>query len=468
MSLIDRDRELKSLDQFWLSERAECILVTGRRRVGKTYLLERFAADKRTAYYRCELRRSDEQLPQLGAALASLSGDPVLAAQPPTSWPAIFALIERLTRDARLLLIIDEIPYWVARDESIPSVLQNWWDARGRTLDLMLVLCGSAVQMMERLLTGDAPLAGCVTGRLAVRPFDFRAAAQLLGFADPIDNLTAYGILGGVPLYLTFFRSDRPLRENILRAIASPTSRLYVEPQAVFAAHHASYDAQQALSVLRAIAQRQHQWSDIVRATGLAPAQLSRLLDPLIGDLGLVERVLPVTETRATKSYYTQYHLTDNFFRFWFQFIEPNQGTIEFGDAEHVVDAILARLPEYMGAVFESMCRDFVWLASAAGDVPIRVTRVGSWWDPDHQIDVVGLGSDGQVVVTGECKWQTSPFGWDDLERYLGHVHALGRRLRPDATHLLFSKSGFALNVQQWATQKGAQLLTPADLLTPL
>ena len=79
--------------------------------------------------------------------------------------PALFAAIERLTQSDRLLLVLDELPYWVARDESVPSILQNWWDERGHTLNLMLVLCGSAVQMMERLLSGPAPLAGCTTAR---------------------------------------------------------------------------------------------------------------------------------------------------------------------------------------------------------------------------------------------------------------------------------------------------------------
>ncbi|MDQ2829930.1 MAG: ATP-binding protein, partial [Chloroflexota bacterium] len=287
---------MEALERFWMSGSAQCIPVTGRRRVGKTYLLEHFAAGKRVVYYRCQLKGTDEQLPLLGAALAELSGDPLVHAQPPSVWPAVFALIERLATGGRLLLVLDEIPYWTSRDESVPSVLQNWWDARGRRLDLMLVLCGSAVQMMERLLTGEAPLAGCLTGRLHVRPFDFRAAARLLGFADPIEALTVYGILGGVPLYLTFFHDDQDMRENILRAIASPTARLYVEPAAVFAAYHASYNTDQALGVLRAIARGQRQWSDIVDATRLTAAQLGRVLDPLIGDLGLVERVLPVTE----------------------------------------------------------------------------------------------------------------------------------------------------------------------------
>ena len=465
MTFVDRERELAALEQFWRSERAECIPVTGRRRVGKTFLLEHFAQGKRAVYFRCLLTGTPEQLPALGQALAELADDPVLLAQPPASWAAVFALIEQLARRDRLLLVLDEIPYWAARDASLPSALQNWWDGRGRTLDLMLVLCGSAVQMMEGLLTGAAPLAGCITGRLPVRPLDFRAAADLVGYADPVTALATYGILGGVPLYLTFFQPARSLRDNILHAIVSPSSRLYVEPQAVFAAHHQVYDARSALAVLRAIAHGRQRWSDIAEAVGVTTSSLSRVMEALIGDLGLVERVLPVTESHPTRTYYTQYHLTDNFFRFWFRFIEPNQGHIEFGDVERITDLILARLPDYMGLPFEAMCRDWVRMASAAGALAQRVGRVGTWWNPDHQLDIVGLDEEGRAAILGEAKWHTQPFDYQELERYLGHVRALGSLPQPDVLHLLFARAGFADDVRRWADVHHARLLTPADML---
>jgi len=465
MTFVDRERELAALEQFWRSNQAECIPVTGRRRVGKTFLLEHFAHGKRAVYYRCLLTETPEQLPALGRALAELAGDPVLVAQPPSSWAAVFALIEQLAHQERLLLVLDEIPYWAARDASLPSVLQNWWDARGRTLDLMLVMCGSAVQMMEGLLTGAAPLAGCISGRLPVRPLDFRAAAGLVGYDDAVTALTSYGILGGVPLYLTFFRPERSLRENIQSAIVSPSSRLYVEPQAVFAAHHQLYDARSALAVLRAIAHGRQRWSEIADAVGVTTSALARIVEPLIGDLGLVERVLPVTETHATRSYYTQYHLTDNFFRFWFRFIEPNQGHIEFGDVERITDLILARLPDYMGLPYEAMCRDWVRMASAAGALPQRAGRVGTWWSPAHQLDVVGLDEDGRANILGEAKWHTQPFDYQELERYVGHVAALGSLPRPDVLHLLFSKAGFTDDVRRWAGMNNARLVTPEIML---
>jgi AAA+ ATPase superfamily predicted ATPase len=465
MAFVDRERELAALAQFWRSARAECIPVTGRRRVGKTCLLEHFAQGKRAVYYRCLLTGTAEQLPAFGQALADLANDPVLSAQQPASWAAIFALIEQLAQRERLLLVLDEIPYWAARDASLPSVLQNWWDARGHRLNLMLVLCGSAVQMMEGLLTGAAPLAGCITGRLPVRPLDFRAAVQLVGYADPVTALAAYGILGGVPLYLTFFQPARSLRENIRQAIVSPSSRLYVEPQAVFAAHHQVYDARSALAVLRAIAHGRQRWSEIADAVGVTTSALGRIMEPLIGDLGLVERVLPVTETGPTRTYYTQYHLTDNFFRFWFRFIEPNQGHIEFGDTERITDLILARLPDYMGLPFEAMCRDWVRMASAAGAIARRVGRVGTWWNPDHQLDIVGLDEEGRAAILGEAKWHIQPFDYGELERYLGHTRALGNLPHPDVLHLLFARAGFTDDVLRWAGANHALLLTPEEML---
>jgi AAA+ ATPase superfamily predicted ATPase len=466
---VDRERELATLERFWSLRSPQCTPVTGRRRVGKTFLIERFAAGRRHVYFRCQLRGTEEQLPHLGEALAALADDPVLKAQPPSTWASIFALIERLASSERLLLVLDEIPYWVARDESLPSVLQNWWDERGRYLNLMLILCGSAVQMMERLMSGEAPLAGCITGRLVVRPLGVRAAAEMVAFPDPIDRLTAYGILGGMPLYLSYFDPDLTIRDNLLTAIISPTSRLYVEPQAVFAAHHEAYNTLQALAILRALASGKHRWSEIVDATDLTPAQLSRAMEPLLGDLGLVQRVLPITERHETRTYRTQYHLTDNFIRFWLRFIEPSQGTIEFGDVEQVADSIMATLPEYLGLPFEAMCREWLGQASAAGALPVRIANIGTWWSANHQIDVVGLDTNRQVIVAGECKWRNQGFTWSDLQTYLGHVTALASAhpVRPDVVHVLFSKTGFDDRVQTWAAETRARLVTPADMLTP-
>ncbi len=101
VQFIDRDREIAALEEFWTSPRAQCIGVRGRRRVGKTYLLEHFARGKRVVYHRCALKGTGEQLYDLGAALAERSADPVLMAQPPSSWPAVFAVVERLATSER-------------------------------------------------------------------------------------------------------------------------------------------------------------------------------------------------------------------------------------------------------------------------------------------------------------------------------------------------------------------------------
>lgn len=199
-------------------------------------------------------------------------------------------------------------------------------------------------------------------------------------------------------------------------------------------------------------------------------ARLGQVINPLIGDLGLIERVLPVTEQRESRTYYTQYHLTDNFFRFWFHFIEPNQGHIEFGDTARVVDAIMAALPEYLGEPFEAVCRDWVRQAGAAGILPARAAAVGRWWNPDHELDIVGLDAQRRITVTGECKWREQGFTWGDLHMYLGHVHALAGRhpVHPDAFHVLFSKRGFDPRVTDWARTSRARLLGPSELLAPL
>ncbi|MGI5836772.1 MAG: ATP-binding protein [Chloroflexota bacterium] len=469
MRFVNRVSEIDALERAWRSKDAQFVAVLGRRRVGKTTLLERFSEGKRVVYYRCILANTETQLQLLGTALAQMSGEPVIMAQPPSSWPAVFALIERLATGGRFLLILDETPYWVAKDESVTSRLQNWWDEKGRKLDLMMVICGSAISMMEQMLTGAAPLAGCVGARIRVRPFDLKAAAELLPFSDPVDCLTAYGILGGVPLYLNYFDAGRSIRDNILEAIARPEARLYVEPQAIFATQHAAFNSTQALAVLRAISNRHYRWSEIDEVAGTRK-NLARVIEPLIGDMGLVKRVLPVTEESREKPkepYYVQYKLADNFFQFYFRFIERNQGQIEFGAGEQVVDSIIMpQLADYMGPVCEDMARDWARKANAVGKLPVRVTKLGSWWVAQHELDLVGLDEKGRISLTGEAKWrERARFDRHDLERYLHHVDALGGLRQPDSSHILITSHDFDDEVREWAHRSGAMLVTAGNML---
>jgi uncharacterized protein len=112
---------------------------------------------------------------------------------------------------------------------------------------------------------------------------------------------------------------------------------------------------------------------------------------------------------------------------------------------------MLGRLAEFMVEPFEEICREWTREAGRSGRLKAEVNRVGSWWAASHQIDVVGLDREGRVTVTGECKWQEAGFDYADLEKYLHHIRALDRMTRPDARHILFSKTAFAPSVQEWA-----------------
>lgn len=131
------------------------------------------------------------------------------------------------------------------------------------------------------------------------------------------------------------------------------------------------------------------------------------------------------------------------------------------------MEEIIAGLSDFLGPVFEEMCRDWTRMAVAAGALPVRPNRIGSWWVADHELDVVGLDGRGHAILTGEAKWHYKEFDWEDLTRYLGHVRALSNLLSPGAHHLLFSKAGFAEDVKRWGAGLGATMLSPADLLAP-
>ena len=409
------------------SRRPNTFRSTGRRRVGKTFLIERFATGRRHVFFPLlDFAAGGKQLPLLGDALAVLADDPVLRAQPPSTWPAVFALIERLAASQRLLLAVTRSHTRAARDESLPSVLQNWWDDAGATWILVLLLCGSAVQMMERLFSGEAPLAGCVTGRLTLGPFDVPVAAELLAFPVRSTGSPPTASWAGVPLYLhTSTLSTRTGRS--LSAVISPTARLYVEPELC------SPPTTNLPSPLRpSLSCGPLPTGPIVgmpSSSAASPLRVVRTCD------GTAHRQSGAGRTDATghrthaeQTYRTRSGLTDNFFLFWFRFVEPAQGAIEFGGGARVVAGIIP-LCQIIWACPSRRCAATGWPARGSAH-PSESTKSA----PGGRQPSAGCGRprrNWQVALAGECKWRNEGFAWGDLETYLGRVTGVG--LRPGA-----------------------------------
>ena len=458
---VGRKRELSLLEKLHASGKFEFIGVYGRRRVGKTALLTEFARSRKTGWCSCVEDDSAMNLRILSQAVYSLQhpdADPELAPVYPDFQLAVEAAFAAAA-DERAVLVIDEFPYLAKSYPAFPSILQAAIDVRQSDSKLLLVLCGSSLSFMrEQLLDRNSPLYGRRTAQLELKPFDFFESLSLFPSLDPVDAAALYGMVGGIPLYLLQFDGTRSIGENIEVSFLNPSSILYEEPMNLLkqeVSKAAPYNA-----VIGAIAGGASQHNEIASRAGLESGALDYYLKEL-ARIGLVRRDEPITGKGGRKALWT---LTDNLFRFWYRFVRPSQPLVERGLGAKVVPRIESGLPEYMGPVFEDICRDWLWGQLAKGSLGFEFSDIGRWWgnDPversEAEMDIVAV-EDGGTVLVGECKWKNEPTGADVLDK----LDKRARLARADAQtpRWLFSRSGFTSGCVELAeTMVSARLVT--------
>jgi len=456
---INRERELELLEERYASGRAELFVLYGRRRVGKTELLARFcgagrhasAQPKRHIFFVADLDVEPVLRAALSAAVNTELLGPETAGAVYSSWEDILTLLARHARQERLVVVLDEFTYLVDAHPPLASTLQRLWDRELANTQLMLILCGSYVGMMEEAVLGyQAPLYGRRTGQYLLEPLGFHDARRFFPDYDLADQVRAYAVLGGTPAYLNAASPSSSLLDNISQRILARGTFLYDEAR--FLLQQELREPRNYFAILEAIAAGRTRLNEIKQATGLegATAYLNTLQA-----LHLVERVLPVTESQPHKSRRGLYRLCDQFFRFWFRFVHPNRSLLERGGVQAALGSLVApQLDQFTGPVFEEICHQFLWRLGMCGELPFVPLRVGSWWQANEEIDLVAVGQDAALLA--ECKWSPRPVGLDilrDLERKAG----LAAR-EMDGRSILFglcARSGFTPQVQEEAARRG-------------
>jgi hypothetical protein len=460
---VDRDTELAFLEQAWNSARSEFIVLYGRRRVGKTALLRTFCADRPHTFWVASLS-SEAILRQsfTDAIWQTSHPDDISAGFVYDSWERAFQALAELGANQRHVVVVDEFSYLAGSDPSVPSVLQKVWDERLQHTNLMLVLCGSHIGMMERqVLAYQAPLYGRRTGQMQLRPLPLYASAGLLPDRDPIDQIETYAVLGGIPTYWAQFDPQASLLENIEQRILSPAGYLYQEP--LFLLREELQEPRNYFAILQAIAQGRTRLNEVVQVTGMERGPASRYLT-ILQDLRLVERRVPVTETQPDKSRKGSYRLRDPFLAFWFRFVAPYFSVLESGHTAPVARRVEAELSTFLGAPFEDICREWMTDQAAQGNLPFLPERIGAWWDGREEIDVVALAADDALF--GECKWTSRPVGTNILDDLKRKAYPLMQAAGLRTAHFaLFARSGFTEALQAQAQHEGIRLIGPETLV---
>ena len=465
----NRTHELERLQRRWDSGEAQIFTLWGRRRVGKSALLLRFAQNKRHLYYEATSGTVADQLADFSERLAEATARAALAA---LTWrDALDAVADWAQQAGPVLVVLDEFQYIAKQSGDVGSIINVWWRERGQALPIFLVLCGSEIGFFEReVVNYSATTYGRRAGQLRLRPFRPADVALFLPGWSPEDRIAAYAVFGNMPYYLSQIRPRQSLPENILNVILMSDGLLHEEARLLL--DQELPDAAGYFSVLRAIAAGQTRVSQIAQRTGVrgGTARVSQMLDTL-QRMWLVERAFPVTVTNPERSRQSFYRIVDPYLRFWFRFVLPSYDRLidARGAQRHLERRVLPQLDEFVSSpAFEEVCQG--WLARE-----LDAAATGRWWgkvremrgkdlrDIDRELDVVAVDDDRRVIAVGSCKWTTGEMPYSEMSK----LTALASHLTPDGAPpllCLFARHGFAPRlVEEAERNRRIRLVTPGE-----
>ncbi|SDY65801.1 ATP-binding protein [Halopenitus persicus] len=437
---VNREDELSRLRGCYESDDAEMVVIFGRRRLGKTQLVQHSLNDRDDAVvYQATETTSQLQLDEfVDVAAETFPGITEIK----QNWEALLGYLS----DQDAIIVLDEFPYLIDADNSLPSVIQRLWDHRLQDTAGTLVLVGSSISMMEEAtLLGNSPLYGRFTEKLDLRPLDFAATRAFVpDDYTSQERVFAWGIFGGVPYYLDGVDLNRDLGTVLTEDVLSQKGYLHNEPEYVLRTELT--DPNRYFAILTAIAAGKTTSNEIAQAVGIDGKQISTYTQKL-ERLRLIEREVPITEQKA-KSRRGRYRLLDPLFRFWFRFVYGNEDRYERLGKDAYEAVIEPELPDFVSQDFEALCR-----SALPGLYPEQTfLDIGRWWYQEHEVDVVGFSTDGTMVV-GECKFTNAPLDYGalaSLEEHAGEI-----RWTPDSggnvdtKYALFTRSGVTQSVQE-------------------
>lgn len=459
---VGRHQELEQLNQAYQENDFQFTVIYGRRRIGKTSLINEFLKDKKAIYYVALEENAEDNLKRFSDAISIFKNTDQGGKEKFANFEECFKEITRLAQKQRVILVIDEFPYLAKAYPTISSMLQSYIDHEFKETNLFLILCGSSMSFMERQVLGyQSPLYGRRTLALKLEPFKLSEAHEMLPKLSKEDAFIINTVCGGVPQYLSYMSDSMSVADNIKKNFLSKSGRLFDEPNNLL--QQELRDPTNYNSIINAIASGASKHSKIAQSAHLQTGPLTTYLNNLI-DLGIVEKKLPVTEQKKSRSKNIVYRICDGMFRFWYTFVGKQTDLIERGLTDLVWAKVQKNLSDFMGPEFEKYSQDFMWSQDMNEKiVPNPFIHLGNWWGTDkrtHQqveLDIVGFSDDERDGYFGECKWKNELISRSVLEKLITNSEIFKY---PIKHYYLFAKSGFTDSCQELAEKINCQLFT--------
>lgn len=470
MRFIGRKNELHTLNTEY-NRNSSFVVIYGRRRVGKTTLIKEFLKNKTAFYYLATEELESQSMKRLANVIARTTKNTLLQKIEFTDWLDLFQLIADYKPEEKKVLVIDEFPYLVKTNPAFPSILQNAWDEFLKDSNVMLILSGSLIGMMQKhALSYDSPLYGRRTAQMRLTPLPFTSIyeTQNLPFEQAVEQ---FALTGGVPKYLEFFEDGRPLEEQLKDAVFSKNGFLYEEPN--FLLKSESLTAVNYFSIIKTIADGNHKLGKIASALGQESSSLTPYLSTL-SNLGFIEKRTPITEKNPEKSRKGLYFIADNFLRFWFCYVYPYKGELELDNMQIVLDEIHKDFKEkFVVFAYEDICKDIFAKLCSNNAISFVPSRIGSYWlndyDGDTEIDVMSVDHQNKQVFVGECKYHTKPVDapvYFTLKEKVDNAAEIRKSFpKYNVIYGLFSKGGFTKRMLDIAKENPNILLIHEDHL---
>lgn len=460
--MIGRIQEMNRLEQMYASTRFEFVVMYGRRRIGKTTILQEFSKTHKTIFFSAQEKNDALNLQDFSRLVQGYFEGNFIANF--ENWEDALDYLGRKVQDQRTVLIIDEFPFLAETNPSIKSILQHKIDHDWKERNMFLILCGSSVSFMLNDVMGyKSPLYGRSTGSMEVLPFDYLESAAFFPNYSEEDKLIAYGILGGVPRYLIAFDPKRPLKENLISEILTEGTFLNDEPQTLLRMElrePAVYN-----SILEAVANGCNRVVEIADHIHEEKSKCSKYMLTL-QTLRLLEKHVPCGEPDSSKK--GIYEITDHFYRFWYRYVFSNKSYYSMLGMDKAADEIMGEINDYMGPVFEDICRQYLVRRAKAGTLSFIPFVIGRWWGNNpvikaqDDVDLLALDRKGEKGIFVECKFRNKPMAMEEYDDLVTAAEAFPN-VR-EKTMIFISKGGFTEAVRRRAEEEGAELVEGREM----
>ena len=392
---VNREEELKTLKRLYEQDGFTLVLVTGRRRIGKSRLVREFLKGKEAISVQFEKRVWEYNLAKLNRAIGEHFGIP---APNFSTFSDAFRFIASQGRE-RLVVFLDEFSY-LLRYSEVEAEFQSIVDEVLPESNLMLILSASSVGLLKRsFFDYSSPLYGRSDATLNLQPLRFRYLFEWFPQLSPEEAVKIYAVTSGVPRYLELFSGEN-VEGEIERNFFDPNSFLFREAKELL--EEEFREPETYYTILEALARGKTRVNEIAQYAFIEPKNTARYLR-ILEDLGILRRELPV----ARKAKRGIYRFKDLYFAFWFRFVAPYFEEIESGFPDGATGDFNANFNHYLGFAFEDVAKQFLIELSRAGKLLFRFTRVGRWWHKNEEIDLVALNESEKKALFVEVKWKS-------------------------------------------------------------